>query len=101
MQGVGGTRRQEARHGTRFADAFLQDLAVARLPVRAQRGAVHGPVLLAIERVDTRAAEQRLHAEGPRLVRDDGHHEPAQVRVADEFGQHAHEGHGGGQRPAA
>jgi hypothetical protein len=61
------------------------------------RGGVHVDrlVLLADVRVDADRAEQRLHAEGARLVRDDRHDQLADLLVAQQLRQQPHEHHRG------
>ena len=97
--GVSGAGGQEGGHGAGLADAFLQDLAVLGLLVGGDAAGVHRLVALALRGVDAGLGEQAVHAEGARLVRDDGHDVAAQVRIPEQTGQHAHHHHGGGRLP--
>ena len=96
--GVGGTGGDEAGERARLGDALFQHLAVGGLAVVEQVRAVHRLVQLAQAAVDAHLAEQRLHAEGARLVRHD--RAPAACRTpcpsAASLRQDAHEHHGGG-----
>ena len=74
-------RRDPGGDGARLVDALLEDLAVLRLLVVRELLAVLGLVELAERRVDADLAEEVCHAEGARLVGDDGHDAPAQRRV--------------------
>ncbi len=89
-------RRDPGAHGARLVDAFLEDLAVGVLLVEHELVAVLGLVELADGGVDAELAEEALHAEGARLVRDDRHDVAPDVLVPHERGEHAHEGHRGG-----
>ena len=51
--------------------------------------------------IDAELSKHALHAEGAGFVRHDGHDELADVGVAGEGGERAHEGHGGGHFPLA
>ena len=53
-------------------------------------------VELADAGINSDGAEKRFHAEGARFVRNDGHDQLADFRIAQHFSQHADEGHGGG-----
>ena len=46
--------------------------------------------------IDAEGAEQTFHAKRARFVGNNRHHEFADFLVAGEHGEHAHEGHGGG-----
>ena len=54
-------------------------------------------VALAVGGVDLELPEQRVHAEGPGLVGDDGHDPGAELLVPGQVPQQAGEGHGGGR----
>jgi hypothetical protein len=56
---------------------------------------IYGRVQLAGGAVDADLAEQAFHAEGARLVRNDGHDVLADVLVLEQLRQDPHEGHGG------
>ncbi len=71
--GVGGAGGDERAHRAGLGDALLEDLAVLGLLVVQQRLGVDRLVELAGVGVDPDLAEERLHAEGARLVGDDGH----------------------------
>ena len=90
---VGRAGGDERRHRAGLVDAFLEDLAVSDFLVVEQAVLVDRLVELAGVRVDAALAEQRFHAERARLVRDDRHDELADFRIAQEFGQDAHERH--------
>src|SRR6266566_174441 len=82
---VARARRGERRHRARFGDAFLEDLAVDSLAVRKKRLGVDRLVALPERRVDPDLLEQRVHAEGARLVGDDRHDALADVLVAQQI----------------
>jgi hypothetical protein len=65
-----------------FGDALLEDLPVLRFLVVHQLVGVDRLVELAGVGVDATLAEQRFHAERPRLVGDDRHDVLAQLLVA-------------------
>jgi hypothetical protein len=95
MHAVAGGRGRPAGDGAGFADAFFQDLPIQRLAVGQHRADVLGRVALADAAVDAHLLEQVGHAEGARLVGDDGHDAGAEPRFLEQVAQHAHEGHGG------
>ena len=95
VAGVGGGRRDPGTRGARLADPLLEDLPVARLAVEHELVGVLRLVELALVGVDSELAEQPLHAERARLVGDDGYDEAADVRIAGERGEDAHERHRG------
>jgi hypothetical protein len=64
-----------------------------RFAVAQHRADVLGRVALADAAVDAHLLEQVGHAEGARLVGDDGHDAGAELRVLQQVAQHAHEGH--------
>ena len=66
-----GARRDERGHRASLGDPLLQDLAVLRLVVVEQVLGVDRLVGLAARGVDAELAEERLHAEGARLVGHD------------------------------
>ena len=82
MGRVARARGGERRHRARFGDAFLEDLAVDRLAVWEERLGVDRLVALPERRVDPDLLEQRVHAEGARLVGNDRHDAFADVLVA-------------------
>ena len=95
-QAVGRVRRAgrlEAGHRAGLGDALLEDLAVGRLAVRQDEVRVDRLVALAERGVDADLLEQRVHAEGPCLVRDDRHDPRPELRVADEVAQDPGEDH--------
>ena len=98
---VGGGGGQPSGEGAGFVDALLQHLAVLLLPVGGDLSGVLRLVQLALGRVDAQLPEHALHAEGARLVRDDGHDARADLLVAHQGRQQAHELHGGGVGPLA
>ena len=85
----------------RLGDAFLEDLTVRRLLVVDQAVGIDGLVELAHVRVDAGLAEQRLHAEGARLVGDDRHDQIAHRLVAQQPREQPHEGERGRDIAAA
>ena len=93
--GVAGARRDPRRDRARLADALLEDLALAVLAVVHHLVVIDRLVELALRGVDAELAEQALHAEGARLVRHDRHDARAELRVAQQRGQDAHERHRG------
>jgi hypothetical protein len=90
---VRGRRGLEGSRGARLGDALLEDLAVRRLAVLQHELAVHGLVALAAGRVDPDVVEERVHAEGAGLVRDDRDDPRPKVRIAHEVPQDAGEDH--------
>ena len=89
-------RGDERAHRAGLGDAFLEDLSVLGFFVVEQGVHVDRLVKLADAGVDTHLAEQRFHAKGAGFVRDNGHDELADLRVAQQFSQQADEDHGGG-----
>ena len=94
--GIGGGGGDPRARRAGLGDALLEDLPVAGLAVEHELVGVLRHVELALVGVDPELAEQPLHAEGARLVRHDGHHEAADLPVADQRGEDAHERHRGG-----
>ena len=92
---VGSGGRDPGAEGARLVDALLQDLAGLVLAIVGHLVAVDGHVFLALGGIDAELAEHALHAEGARLVRNDGHDVLAQVLVAQQRVQYAHERHRG------
>ena len=86
-------RGDERRHRSGLGDPLFEDLPVLGFLVVEQLIAVDRVVQLAGRRVDADLPEQRLHAEGARLVGDDRHHQLAELLVAQHLRQHAHERH--------
>ena len=68
---VRGARGGEAAHRARLGDALLEDLPVDRLAIGQHHPRVDRLVALPERRVDLHLAEERVHAEGARLIRDD------------------------------
>ena len=95
MIGIGGSGGDKRADGTGFGDAFLKDLAVFGFLIVEQRVHIHGLVELSHARVDAHLAKQRLHAERASFVRDNGHNQLANLGVAQQFREQAHEHHGG------
>jgi len=89
---IRGRRGDPAAHAAGLVDAFLQDLAGHVLPVVHDLVLVDRGVLLPFGVVDADLAEQALHAEGARLVDQDGHHARAQRLVAQQLRQETHIG---------
>src|SRR5208282_1960490 len=96
VSGVGGAGGDEGSHRTRFGDAFLENLAVLSFLVVKQRIDVDRFVTLSDAGIDSRRAEERLHAERAGFVRHDGHDNLADLRVLEHLSQHRDIGHGGG-----
>ena len=94
--GVGGARRDEAGHAARLAQALFEDRAGGALVVEQQVALIDRVVELANVAVDACLAEERLHAESPRLVRHDGHDVLAELGVLEQLGEQVHVAHGGG-----
>ena len=95
VRAVAHRRGEPRRDRAGLGDAFLEDLAVLRFLVVEQFVAVFRIVELAHRRVDGDLPEQRLHAEGARLVGHDRHDVLAQRRVLQPLRQHLHEHHRG------
>ena len=98
--GIGGRRRDPRGHGPGLVDALLQHLARAVLLVIGELVGVLRAVELADLREDAVLPEHALHAEGAALVRHDRHDALADILVAQQRVEHAHEGHGGGDLAA-
>ena len=84
-------RRDPAAHAAGLVDAFLQHLARLVLAVVHDLVAVDRRVVLALRVVDADLPEQALHAERARLVDEDRHRARAEVLVAQQLGEEAHE----------
>ena len=95
MVRVRAARRHPRTERTGLVDALLEDLAFLVLAVGHQLVGVLRHIELAHRRIDADLTEQALHAEGARLVGDDGHDVLADLLVLQQRRQHAHEGHGG------
>ena len=93
-------RGDPAGHAARLVDAFLQDLAVLGLAVVHHLVLVDRGVVLPCGVVDADLAEQAFHAEGARLVDEDGHHARAQNLVAQQRRQETDVGLRGGDLAA-
>ena len=85
-------RGDPAAHAAGLVDALLQDLPGLVLPVVHDLVLVDRGVLLTLGVVDADLAEQALHAEGARLVHQDGYHPRAQGLVAQQLRETAHVG---------
>ena len=85
--GVGGAGGGEGRDGAGFVDAGVDELALGGFLVGQDEVPVHGEVVLALGVVDLRGGEERVHAEGPGLVRDDRDEACAEVLVPHEVFQ--------------
>ena len=96
VRGVGGAGGDERRHRAGLGDAFFENLAVFGFLVVEQRVHVDRLVELADAGIDSHCAEERFHAEGASFVRDDGHDQFAEFRIAQQLPQDGDEGHGGG-----
>src|SRR5439155_19678853 len=68
---VAGPRSGEGCGGSSLGDALLQDLAIRGLEIAEQQLLVDRGVALADRRVDADLLEERVHAEGARLVGND------------------------------
>ncbi len=101
VHAVAGGRRRPAGDGAGLADALFQDLAVQRLAVGQHRADVLRLIALAHAGIDADLLEQVGHAEGARLVRDDGHDARTQLFVLQQVAQQSDESHGGGHLLAA
>ena len=92
---VGRGRGDPGGHGTGLVDPLLQDLAALVLLVEHQLVGILRPVELAHLAEDAELAEHALHAEGAQFVGHDRHHVLADLLVAQERVEDAHERHGG------
>ena len=72
MGAVGRGRRQPGGKRARFVDALFENLAILGLLDRRQSRRSPPAHRAGRPRVDAELAEQAFHAEGSRLVRDDG-----------------------------
>ena len=93
VRGADGGERGE-RAG--LVDADVHDLALRALLVGEEQLAVDRGVVLAVRVVDLRVREERVHAEGARLVGDDRHDAVAEVLGPHQVLQEPHERHGRG-----
>ena len=93
---VGRRDRRPGRRRACLVDALVQDDAGGVLLVGEHELAVDRGVALAVGGVDLRGREQRVHAEGARLVGDDGNEPPADLGVLHQLLEQPHEGHRGG-----
>ena len=91
--------RLERGHRARLGDALLEQLPVVLLDVGEQQLLVDRRVVLAQRVVDPDLLEERVHAEGARLVGDDRDDALADLRVAHEVPGQPAEGHGRARRP--
>ena len=96
VHAVAGGGGRPTGNGTRFADAFLQNLPVHGFAVTQHRANVLGLVLLPHAGINPHLLEQIGHAKSACFVSHDGHQACAQQRVFEQLAQHAHKGHGGG-----
>ena len=95
MRRVSARRGDEVAHRSRLADAFLEELALLVFLVEHQLRGILRRVFLAGVAPDADLPEHPFHAEGARLVGDDGHEVLSDVLVAREHLQDLHERHGG------
>src|SRR6185437_16258826 len=93
--GIRGTGSDERRDRTGFGDALFQNLAVFGFLVIKERVHVDGLVELADTGINSDLAEERLHSERTRFVRDNRNDELSDLRIAQQFCQHADEDHRG------
>ena len=93
VRGVRRTGSDEGGDGPRFVDALVQDLSVLGLAIVQHEFTVDGDVLLARRVVDACGGEERVHAEGARLVGDDRDETRTDALVAHEVLEQPHEGH--------
>ena len=84
MAGVGRAGGDEARDAPRLGDALLENLSVLGLAVIEQLIRVDRLVELAAVGIDAALLEERIHAEGPRLVGHDRNDVLADVLVLQE-----------------
>ena len=98
LRGVGGADRRERGDRPGLVDALVEDLPGDRLLVGEHELTVDRDVLLPVRGVDLGGGEERVHAEGTRLVGDDRHEPVADVLVLEEVLEHADERHRGRDR---
>src|SRR5690554_1669251 len=91
---VRSRRGHPGGHGTRFVDAFLQDLAFLVLPVVHDLVTILRHVLLAFRRVDTQLTEHAFHTESTGFVGHDRYNALADALVFDQGAQNPDKGHG-------
>src|SRR5690554_2819696 len=91
---VRSRRGHPGGHGTRFVDAFLQDLAFLVLPVVHDLVTILRHVLLAFRRVDTQLTEHAFHTESTGFVEHDRYNALADALVFDQGAQNPDKGHG-------
>ena len=96
MIGIRGAGGDEGAHRSRLGDAFFQNLSVFRLLIIEERSHIDRLIKLADARINTDLPEERLHAERAGFVRNHGHDEGPNFRVAQQLREHAHEDHGSG-----
>ena len=98
--GIGRRRRDPRGHRAGLVDAFLQHLPLAVLAIIHQLIGVLRAVKLADLAEDADLPEHALHAEGAALVGHDRHDALADILVAQQRREDAHERHGGGDLAA-
>ena len=89
--------REAIQQGTlaSFVDAFFKDLAVLGFLVIDQRLRIDRLIELSRVGIDTALAEERVHAEGARLVGNNRHDEFTDVDILQHFTEQADKNHGG------
>src|SRR4029079_17023912 len=79
---VSGACGREGRHGTGFIYSLLQNLTVLGFVVIECRFAINRLVKLALRGIDSNLAEEAVHPEGARFVRNNRHDAIADFLVA-------------------
>ncbi len=93
MVAVRGARGEPGTECAGLVDAFLEDLAFLVLAVIHELIRILRRVELSLGGVDADLAEHAFHAEGARFVGNDRHDVLADLLVAHQRRQHAHECH--------
>ncbi|EBA08345.1 hypothetical protein SSE37_16073 [Sagittula stellata E-37] len=99
--GIRRCRRDPVGHGPGLVDAFLKHLTALGFLVVGHLFTVFGGIKLPLRIVDAHRPEQPFHAEGAAFVRHDRHDLLAHLLVAQQRGEDADKGHGGGELSVA
>mmetsp|Transcript_53218 Transcript_53218/g.116541 ORF Transcript_53218/g.116541 Transcript_53218/m.116541 type:complete len:449 (-) Transcript_53218:1141-2487(-) len=95
---IGGACGDPSAQSTRLADALLQDLPIRSLGVLHHDVMVDRCVMLPEGRMDLELVEERVQAEGARLVGDHGHAPLPEILELHQLPQQGREAHGRAHR---
>src|SRR5262249_6254771 len=97
---IGRTGGNKRAHRSGFGDSLFKNLPILGFLVIKEGRHIDCLIELTHIRVDTYLPEKRFHAERASFIRNDGHDQLANLRVAQKFCQQANEDHRGGNLPA-